>query len=191
MKTFRRFVFLLIFISLVAGCLSRQITAPQVTTPTMLTAPETTTYPVPNVLPELTTYPSEAGQETPVPAYMIPGFITMTPDASLSSIIVSEVQHEDDVESIYIKNISSTTQDISSYMIYSPKLDVRKILPSNLILEPGETFILYNGAHLDEFPEEQRWLDTPVLTETLDEVWLTNAAARIMYYFVYYPSITP
>jgi hypothetical protein len=68
---------------------------------------------------------------------------------------------------------------------------VRKILPSNLILEPGESFVLYNGPELEKYPEDQRWLDESVLTEVLDEVWLTNAAARIIYYFVYYPSITP
>jgi len=122
---------------------------------------------------------------------MVPGFVTMTPDASLTSIIISEVRHENDVESIYVTNISSETKDISNYMIYSPELDVRKIFPSNLVLEPGESFILCNGANLESYPAEQRWLDTPILTEALDEVWLTNSAGRILYYFIYYPSITP
>ncbi len=182
---------LLIFVILIAGCSPQATQVPQSTTPTTLPSPELTAYPVPGIFVETTTYPLGAEQETPVPAYMVPGFITMTPDANLTSIIVSEVRHEGDVESIYITNISSTTQDISSYMIYSPKLDVRKILPSNLILEPGESFILYNGADLEKYPVEQRWLGEPVLTEMLDEVWLTNSAARIMYYFIYYPSITP
>lgn len=146
---------------------------------------------MPDAYAESNAYPVETAQETQVPAYMVPGFITSTPDASLSSIIVSEVQHKDGVESISIKNISPSTQDISAYMIYSPKLDVRKILPSDLILEPGDSFVLYNGANLDKIPEDQRWLEAPVLTEVLDEVWLTNAAARIIYYFIYYPSITP
>ena len=122
---------------------------------------------------------------------MIPGFVTMTPDADLSSIIVSDVKHEGDVESIYITNISADTHDISKYMIYSPASDARKILPNNLILEPGETYVLYNGTSLENYPVDQRWLDTPVLTQALDEVWLTNSAARILYYFIYYPSITP
>ena len=95
------------------------------------------------------------------------------------------------METIYIKNISSTSQDISNYMIYSPKLDVRMIFPSNLILQPDETFALYNGENLENYPEAQRWLAEPALTDTLDEVWLTNSAARIIYYFIYYPSITP
>ena len=191
MKTFSRFTMLFILITLIAGCSSQPTAAPQNSTPAESTLTEMTAYPMPGAFVQNNTYPFQAEQETPVPAYMVPGFITMTPDASLTSIIVSEVRHEDDVESIYIKNISSTTQDISSYMIYSPKLDVRKILPSNLILEPGETFVLYNGPDLENYPEDQRWLDTPVLTEALDEVWLTNSAARILYYFIYYPSITP
>ncbi len=191
MKTFSKFSMLLILITIIAGCSSKPTAVPQNTAATGSTSPEMTTYPVPGTFVENNTYPLQADQETPVPAYMVPGFITHTPDASLVSIIVSEVQHEDGVESIYIKNISSVTQDISSYMIYSPKLDVRKILPSNLILEPGDTFVLYNGADLGKFPEDQRWLDAPLLTEALDEVWLTNGAARIIYYFIYYPSITP
>lgn len=191
MKTFRRIVLLLLLIVIVAGCSSKTTPVPQSTETTAPASPEQTAYPIPQAYVEPNLYPVGTGQETPVPAYMVPGFITMTPDASVASIIVSEVQHEDNVETIFIKNISSSTQDISSYMVYSPKLDVRKILPSNLILEPGESFALYNGADLEKFPEDQRWLDAPVLTEALDEVWLTNAAARIIYYFVYYPSITP
>ncbi len=191
MKTFSKFAMLLILITIIAGCSSKPTAVPQSTATTGSTSPEMTTYPVPGTFVENNTYPLQADQETPVPAYMVPGFITMTPDASLVSIIVSEVQHEDDVESIYIKNISSVAQDISSYMIYSPKFDLRKILPSNLILEPGDTFVLYNGPDLENYPEDQRWLDESALTEVLDEVWLTNSAARIIYYFVYYPSITP
>ncbi len=191
MKTFSKFAILIILTTIIAGCSSKQTAVPQSTATTGSTSPEMTTYPVPGTFVENNTYPLQSDQETPVPAYMVPGFITMTPDASLTSIIVSEVQHEDDVESIYIKNISSVTQDISSYMIYSPKFDVRKILPSDLILEPGDTFILYNGPDLENFPEDQRWLNESALTEVLDEVWLTNAAARIIYYFIYYPSITP
>jgi len=191
MKTFQRIMLLLLLIIVIAGCSSKQTPVPQITEPATSPLPEQTSYPIPGNPLEINAYPVVTTQETPVPAYMVPGFITNTPDASLVSIIVSEVQHEGDVESIYIKNISSTSQDISNYMIYTPKLDLRKILPSNLILEPGDTFVLYNGADLEKYPEAQRWLDTPVLTETLDEVWLTNSAARILYYFVYYPSITP
>lgn len=191
MKTFRRFALLLLLIVVIAGCSPKPTPASQSTEPAAPTSPELTTYPIPETYTEPNAYPFQTEQETPVPAYLVPGYITNTPDASLVSIIVSEVQHEDDVESIYIKNISSTTQNISSYMIYSPKLDTRKILPSNLILEPGESFVLYNGADLEKFPEDQRWLDEQVLTEALDEVWLTNSAARIIYYFIYYPSITP
>jgi PBP1b-binding outer membrane lipoprotein LpoB len=118
MKTFSKFAMLLILITLIAGCSSKPTALPQSTATTGSTSPEMTTYPVPGTFVENNTYPLQAEQETPVPAYMVPGFITMTPDASLVSIIVSEVQHEDNVESIHIKNISSVTQDISSYMIY-------------------------------------------------------------------------
>ena len=191
MKTFRSFALLILLAAVVAGCTSTPSPEPLPTQPTTLPPAELTAYPVPGSHAESETYPLLEAQQTPVPAYLVPGFITNTPDAALVSIIVSEVQHEEGVETIYIKNISSTSQDISNYMIYSPKLDVRMIFPSNLILQPDETFALYNGENLENYPEAQRWLAEPALTDTLDEVWLTNSAARIIYYFIYYPSITP
>ena len=191
MKTRKNIVIILILIFLLASCTPEGTQEPQDDPTALVPAAETIPYPIANQSLEGSTYPIAGEQETQVPAYMVPGFITMTPDATLTSIVVSEVRHEDEVESIYITNISSATQDISNYMIYSPEMDARKIFPSNLILEPGESFVLYNGANLQSFPVDQQWLDTPVLTEVLDEVWLTNGAARILYYFIYYPSITP
>ncbi len=191
MKTRKTIVIILTLIFLLASCTPKETQEPISETTATIPAAGTTPYPIANQPLEGSTYPITVGEETEVPAYLVPGFITMTPDAALTSVIVSEVRHDEGVESIYITNISAETQDISNYMIYSPEMDARKILPSNLILEPGESFILYNGVNLGNFPADQQWLDTPVLTEVLDEVWLTNSAARIMYYFIYYPSITP
>lgn len=191
MKTRKTIVIILTLIFLLASCTPKATQEPQSTSTALVLETETTPYPIPNQSLEGSTYPIPSEQEVEVPPYMVPGFVTMTPDAALTSIIVSDVQHEGDVEKIYITNISTQTQDISNYMIYSPELDARKILPSDLILEPTESFILYNGANLESFPVDQQWLGTPVLTEVLDEVWLTNSAARILYYFIYYPSITP
>lgn len=191
MKTINKIVIILTLIFLLSSCTLQSTQEPQIDSTPPIPVTENTPYPITDNSLENSTYPIGTEQETEIPAYQVPGFVTMTPDANLTSIIVSEVRHEGNMESIYITNISSETQDISSYMIYSPKLDVRKILPSNLILEPGESFVLYNGADLESQPIDQRWLDTPVLTEVLDEVWLTNSAARIIYYFIYYPSITP
>ena len=189
MKVIGKLAVLVIISGMLVSCSPKATATPEGTP--LAPATEDTTYPVSGDAAENTTYPAPGQAGTAVPAYLVPGFITMTPDAELNSVIVSEVRHEDNEESIYITNISSINQDISNYMIYSPALDVRKILPGNLILEPGESFILFNGANLGSHPEEQQWLDTPILTEVLDEVWLTNSAARILYYFIYYPSITP
>lgn len=191
MRTIKKNVIMLTLIILLSSCTLQSTQEPQSNAAPHMPATENTPYPIPDNSLESSTYPIGKTQATEIPAYLEPGFVTMTPDANLTSIIVSEVRHEGEMESIYITNISSETQDISNYMIYSPKLDVRKILPSNLILETDESFVLYNGADLESYPEDQRWLDTPVLTEVLDEVWLTNSAARILYYFIYYPSITP
>lgn len=191
MKTTGKIAIWVIVIGLLVSCSPKPTPAPQTTPSAATPLPVNTTYPVSGGSVESSTYPVGGQQATQVPPYLVPGFVTMTPDAKLNSIIVSEVRHENDVESIYITNISSTNQDISNYMIYSPAKDVRKILPSNLILKPGESYILFNGADLSSHPADQQWLDTPILTEALDEVWLTNSAARILYYFIYYPSITP
>jgi len=191
MKTIGKLVVCLIVISVIVSCSPQTTPTPESTPSAVVLAPGNTAYPVSGNSTESSTYPVPVQEGTEVPPYLVPGYITMTPDAELNSVIVSEVRHEDGEESIYITNISSVDQDISNYMIYSPALDVRKILPSNLILEPGESFIMFNGANLDSHPADQQWLDTPILIEALDEVWLTNSAARILYYFIYYPSITP
>ncbi|MFA7408220.1 MAG: hypothetical protein WCY93_10445 [Anaerolineaceae bacterium] len=191
MKTIHKIVIILTLIMLLSSCTLQSTQEPQINATPLVPESENTPYPITDNSIESSTYPIPVQHETEVPPYMIPGFVTMTPDADLSSIIVSDVKHEGDVESIYITNISADTHDISKYMIYSPASDARKILPNNLILEPGETYVLYNGTSLENYPVDQRWLDTPVLTQALDEVWLTNSAARILYYFIYYPSITP
>lgn len=148
-----------------------------------------TTYPMENVYEIESIYPSGEVIGTQVPEYLLPGFITATPDPELAPIVISEVRHEDNVEIIVIKNISNKEVDISAYMIFSPEVGDRKILPNDLRLSSGETFLLYNGENLD-FPQEQIWLTKAVLNNPLDEIWLLNSAARIVYYFTYYPTIT-
>lgn len=191
MKTMVKYAIWLMLIGILASCSSQSTPTLQSTPTVAAPVAESTTYPIASHSSETSAYPLPGQLTTQTPLYLVPGFITNTPDANLTSIIVSEVRHENDVESIYLTNISAIDQDISNFMVYSPALDVRKILPSNLVLKPGESFILYNGANLSNLPADQQWLDTPILTQALDEVWLTNSAARILYYFIYYPSITP
>lgn len=148
-----------------------------------------TIYPMDNVYEIESIYPSGEAIGTQVPEYLLPGFITATPDQELAPIVISEVRHEENVEIIVIKNISDKEVDISAFMIFSPEVGDRKILPNDLRLSSGETFELYNGENLD-FPQEQIWLTKAVLNNPLDEIWLLNSAARIVYYFTYYPAIS-
>lgn len=180
---------LLAIVMLILAACGAQSTTPTAPSPSQVSTvnPETS-YPAGTANSSNTPYPNQA--ETLVPAYLKPGFITATPDASIADIAISEVRHENGVETIVLKNISQKSQDISAYMLYSPALDSRKILPGNLVLKAGETFEIYNGADLSAFPEVQRWLPTEILKKALDEVWLTNAAARVIYYFTFYPPVT-
>lgn len=148
----------------------------------------TTIYPINNVQELESIYPSGDIPETKVPEYLLPGFITATPDPELAPIVISEIKHEDDVEIIVIKNISDKEIDISAYMIFSPEAGDRKILPNDLMLSSGETFQIFNGENLN-VPQEQIWLSKSILVNPLDEIWLLNKAARIVYYFTYYPTI--
>ena len=188
MKTLK-LLLILLFLGILTGCgaPALETAKPMVT----LENPMDSLYPIETESNINSAYPIDEPKVNGTPAYMLPGFITATPDASVVSIVVSEVRHENEVESIHITNISSEPQDISAFMVYSPKLDLRKILPNNLVLNPGKSFVVYNGADTTNYPEGQRWLDTFILTDVLDEIWLTNNAARIIYYFIYYPSVTP
>jgi|GEM_PF-1160666 hypothetical protein len=185
------FVFGLIIISLM-GCSEAKTPSPDEPPNDQTEYSEETEIGYP-ISPEGSTnqgYPLENNESTEIPAYLLPEFITATPDPALVSIIISEVRHENGLETIVIKNIGEEQQDISAFMIYSPAIDDRKILPQNIVLDTGDTFMLYNGPDTSAYPESQRWLKETILNEALDEVWLLNDAARIVYYFVYYPPVS-
>jgi len=155
---------------------------------TKISSETESTYPV-ETEDTAQSYPVEEIHNTEIPGYLLPGFVTSTPDVSMVNIIISEVKHENGVEIITIENRGESTQDISAFMVYSPALDERKILTQKLILDPGGTYHLYNGTDTSAYPYEQRWLQQTILNDAMDEVWLTNDSARIIYYFVYYPPV--
>lgn len=192
MKTFLKTVLIGMIIATLIGCGNTNTVTPDEYTINHTELPEDTESAYPVNTEEMTdqAYPLENRENTEIPAYLLPGFSTPTPDPEMVSLIISEVRHENGLETIVIKNISGETMDISSYMIYSPAVDDRKILPQNLTLESGETFMLYNGPGSSEYPESQRWLTQTILEQALDEVWLLNDAARIIYYFIYYPAVS-
>lgn len=188
MNSFFRMILMVIILVMLAGC--QTANGDNAITP----APEdqttvATTYPMGTTFELESIYPSGEAPGTQVPEYMLPGFTTATPDPELAPIVISEVRHEENVEVIVIKNISNQEIDISAYMIFSPEMGDRKILANNIRLSSGETYELYNGENL-EVPQEQIWLTKAVLNNPLDEIWLLNSAARIVYFFTYYPSIS-
>ena len=192
MKTIVKTTLIGMIIATLIGCSNTKTVTPEEFTANQTELSEDTESAYPANTEEMTdqAYPLENRENTEITAYLLPGFSTPTPDPAMVSIIISEVRHENGLETIVIKNISDETMDISSYMIYSPAVDDRKILPQNLTLESGETFMLYNGPGSSEYPESQRWLTQTILEQALDEVWLLNDAARIIYYFIYYPAVS-
>lgn len=143
-------------------------------------------YPAPGI-PGIQGYPAPGGdQPTPTPGYMGAGFITATPDAGQTPLIIASVQHEGTLEIFTIKNIGQQAQDISGYMLFSPNIAESYMFPVGLTLASGDTYTVYNGATGGK-PQEQIWLDAFALNEPMDEVWLLNRAARIIYTFIYYP----
>ena len=185
----RYFALIVISISMMActGDKLRQTVSPSLESKPQLSV--STDYPIGATSDIVLAYPIEGIPSTDVPAYLLPGFITATPDPILAQLVISEVRHENDTEIITIKNISDDVKDIGAFMIYSPELGERKILPEGLKLASGDTFIIYNGETFG-YPEEQIWLSQGVHKSPLDEIWLLNDAARMIYYFVYYPSVS-
>ncbi len=144
-------------------------------------------YPAPSIQAGYPVNPGESNIENK-PGYLQPGFITPTPDPALVSVIVSNVEHEGQLEKITLKNISNQRQDIGAFMLFSPELSDRFVLPVDLVLDPEETFTIYNGA-ADQLPQEQVWLEQPILTQPGDEVWLVSRSGAIEYYYIYYPPV--
>ena len=109
MKTRKTIVIILTLIFLLASCTPKATQEPQGTSTALVLETQTTPEPSPNQSLEGSTYPISSEHEVEVPPYMVPGLVTMTPAAPLTSISVSDVQHEGDVEKGYLSHISTQT----------------------------------------------------------------------------------
>ena len=127
-------------------------------------------------------YPATIQEQQPSYA----DYITPTPNPAETPIIV-RVEHQDGVEAISVINISSEPINVGAYMIFSPVVQERIIIPVDTVLNLGEKYTVYNGAN-ESFPAEQRWLAEQVVTNALDEIWLTNMAGRVIFFYVHYPA---
>lgn len=139
-------------------------------------------YPAAQAVPPSDGYPAAVQQEQPSYA----DYITPTPDPAETPIIV-RVEHQDGVEAVSVINISSEPINVGAYMIFSPVAQERIIIPVDTVLNLGEKYTVYNGAN-ESFPVEQRWLAEQVVTNPLDEIWLTNMAGRVIFFYVHYPA---
>ena len=153
---------------------------------------------------EQTTSPGPAVPGYPVteptsnPAYPAPqgsgpsvldltGFITDTPDPERSPIIISGIEKHDGYETILITNIDDVAIDIGGYMLYAPELTEKYVVPSPMVLEPGQSYGVCNGDS-SKAPEMPFWLASTIINKVEDQVWLINKGGAISYYFNYYPS---
>lgn len=102
------------------------------------------------------------------------------------ALIISEIRHEDGLETIVVKNNGLEDFDASLYMLFSPELSLKFVLQKNLLLKSGEAVEVYNGE-IKGLSPDYVWLPQMVLTKPGDTLILVAASGMIVYYFDYYP----
>lgn len=113
------------------------------------------------------------------------GLITETPDGMKTPLIV-RVLKEGELETIEIVNTTSSSIDISGYILYSEKLDDRLIIPVGTVLDSQDSFIIYNGKSTKN-DLGFLWHEDFSINNVEDQLLLLNQAGRIIYYYTYYP----
>jgi hypothetical protein len=165
----------------IVGCVAQTPTADvQLPQPSETALPASNSYPAPNAYPE----PVDNGDQQAGTGARLP---TATADFEISPVIISEVSREGETEQVVLLNVSNQSQEISRIALYNPNTGDRKYLPQGKILEPNESYSIYNGLLPAGINEEQKWTDYPMLQYRDDEVLLLNEAGRMIWTYVYYP----
>lgn len=115
------------------------------------------------------------------------GISTVSPDPNNNPVIISNVIHDDtDLEIIVIQNISEKKQDINGYTLLDPNSG-ESINIFNVEISPDGTFNIYNGSKAKIQADGLAWLESPILHEAGDEIYLLNRAGRLIGHYTYYP----
>lgn len=136
-------------------------------------------YPSPLLIEESDTELSIVGD--------IPNPSAETPDPDKSPVIISNINHDTNgIEAIYITNISKENQDINGYSLIIPSTS-EHINIFNVILEPGDSFVVYNGKGAAEKSDGLAWLEIQAIQQPGDSVFLLNRAGRLIWPYIYNP----
>lgn len=144
----------------------------------------------PYPIQQMEAYPSPLIDESSAASPIIgdiPNPLQDTPDPNKSPVIISNINHnENGIETISITNISEQSQDINGYSLINP-MTSEHINIFNVVLEPGDSFFVYNGLDATEYPDGLAWMEQPIIQHPGDSIYLLNHAGRLIWSYVYYP----
>ncbi len=189
MKTKFSLILLLIISLLLSGCAGKTEVKPSPSVEPQSTsenevypAPKDTSlgYPAPQSNPSAESTPIG----TPEKSQLI---FSATPDPKKDFVVISNVTHnESGLETITITNVSDQAQDINGYSILIPSTN-EHVNIMDVTLDPGKSYIIYNGPGAQEQTDGKAWLDTPALQKYGDEIILLNRPGRVIWTYIYYP----
>jgi hypothetical protein len=105
-----------------------------------------------------------------------------TPNPIRNPVVISRVDSENNLETIYVTNISIKMIDITGYTLYSPKFNAHINFPKT-VLQPGESLTITNGPLAEQFSEGLFWLDEITLEKKGDYLVLLNLSGRAIWYY--------
>lgn len=109
----------------------------------------------------------------------------VTVDPNKTPVIISQVVHENGLETIYVTNVSDKKQDISGFTLLIQETSEHQNI-INTSLEAGASLKVFNGPEAKNQKDGLVWLDHPILVNRGDQVILLKAS-RVIWTFTYYP----
>ncbi len=111
--------------------------------------------------------------------------MTDTPDPAETPLIISSVKRsEDGTEVIFVTNVGETEQPLKDRSILDPQTMEYIDLPEDVVLAPGESFKVYNGAVTRGKVDGLVWREEPLLQSRGDQLVLVNQAGRVLWNYV-------
>lgn len=145
-----------------------------------------TTSPIsPVSTPTTTPTPPTSPPATATSAPTASDWVTDTPDPQETPLIISNVmRREDGVEVIFVTNISDAEQALKNRTVLDPQTMEYIDLPDDEVLQPEESFKVYNGPVTPGEVEGLVWQDKPTLKLRGESLILVNQAGRVLWNYV-------
>jgi len=94
------------------------------------------------------------------------------------------MRREDGVEVIFVTNISDAEQALKNRTVLDPQTMEYIDLPDDEVLQPEESFKVYNGPVTPGEVEGLVWQDKPTLKLRGESLILVNQAGRVLWNYV-------